>query len=136
MVSVVAVLPDDDCDDVDAAVFDSDSVDPQVRFEGFSGIVEVIDADVPAGVEKTNPGAVEWFADEQLVEDIGVEPRYLRRVGARLRWHRQRRYRLLLITGLHHIINNIAWFLLGDFHGATGDIKRFFAGDPTAGSSD
>ena len=42
--------------------------------------------------------------------------------------------RLLLITGLHHIINNIAWFLLGDFHGATGDIKRFFAGDPTAGA--
>jgi len=42
--------------------------------------------------------------------------------------------RLLLITGLHHIINNIAWFLLGDFHGATGDIKRFFAGDPSAGS--
>jgi len=42
--------------------------------------------------------------------------------------------RLLLITGLHHIINNIAWFLLGDFHGATGDIKRFFAGDPSAGA--
>ncbi|WP_404338447.1 N-acetylglucosamine-specific PTS transporter subunit IIBC [Sphingomonas sp. MMS12-HWE2-04] len=42
--------------------------------------------------------------------------------------------RLLLITGLHHILNNIPWFLLGDFHGATGDIKRFFAGDPTAGS--
>ncbi|AQR73472.1 N-acetylglucosamine-specific PTS transporter subunit IIBC [Sphingomonas sp. LM7] len=42
--------------------------------------------------------------------------------------------RLLLITGLHHIINNIAWFLLGDFNGATGDIKRFFAGDPTAGA--
>jgi PTS system N-acetylglucosamine-specific IIC component len=42
--------------------------------------------------------------------------------------------RLLLITGLHHILNNIAWFLLGDFHGATGDLKRFFAGDPTAGS--
>lgn len=42
--------------------------------------------------------------------------------------------RLLLITGLHHIINNIAWFLLGDFGGATGDLNRFFAGDPTAGS--
>jgi PTS system N-acetylglucosamine-specific IIC component len=42
--------------------------------------------------------------------------------------------RLLLITGLHHILNNIAWFLLGDFQGATGDLKRFFAGDPTAGS--
>jgi PTS system N-acetylglucosamine-specific IIC component len=42
--------------------------------------------------------------------------------------------RLLLITGLHHILNNVAWFLLGDFHGATGDLKRFFAGDPSAGS--
>lgn len=42
--------------------------------------------------------------------------------------------RLLLITGLHHILNNIAWFLLGDYHGATGDIARFFAGDPSAGS--
>jgi PTS system N-acetylglucosamine-specific IIC component len=41
--------------------------------------------------------------------------------------------RLLLITGLHRILNNIAWFLLGDFQGATGDLKRFFAGDPTAG---
>jgi PTS system N-acetylglucosamine-specific IIC component len=41
--------------------------------------------------------------------------------------------RLLLITGLHHILNNIAWFLLGDFSGATGDLKRFFAGDPSAG---
>jgi PTS system N-acetylglucosamine-specific IIC component len=42
--------------------------------------------------------------------------------------------RILIITGLHHILNNIAWFLLGDFHGVTGDLKRFFAGDPTAGA--
>ena len=41
--------------------------------------------------------------------------------------------RLLIVTGLHHIINNIAWFLLGDYHGVTGDLNRFFAGDPTAG---
>ena len=41
--------------------------------------------------------------------------------------------RLLLVTGLHHILNNFAWFLIGDFHGATGDLKRFFAGDPSAG---
>jgi len=41
--------------------------------------------------------------------------------------------RLLIVTGLHHIINNVAWFLVGDFHGVTGDLKRFFAGDPTAG---
>ncbi|HKD54245.1 MAG TPA: N-acetylglucosamine-specific PTS transporter subunit IIBC [Steroidobacteraceae bacterium] len=41
--------------------------------------------------------------------------------------------RILIVTGLHHIINNIAWFLLGDYHGVTGDLKRFFAGDPSAG---
>jgi PTS system N-acetylglucosamine-specific IIC component len=42
--------------------------------------------------------------------------------------------RLLIVTGLHHILNNVAWFIVGDFHGATGDLKRFFAGDPTAGA--
>ena len=42
--------------------------------------------------------------------------------------------RVLLITGLHHILNNIAWFLIGDYHGVTGDLKRFFAGDPSAGA--
>ena len=42
--------------------------------------------------------------------------------------------RALIITGLDHILNNLAWFLLGDFHGVTGDLKRFFAGDPTAGA--
>jgi N-acetylglucosamine PTS system EIICBA or EIICB component len=42
--------------------------------------------------------------------------------------------RLLIVTGLHHIINNVAWFLLGDYHGVTGDMKRFVAGDPSAGA--
>jgi N-acetylglucosamine PTS system EIICBA or EIICB component len=42
--------------------------------------------------------------------------------------------RLLIVTGLHHILNNFAWFIVGDYHGATGDLKRFFAGDPTAGA--
>lgn len=42
--------------------------------------------------------------------------------------------RLLLVTGLHHILNNIAWFVLGDYHGTTGDLRRFFAGDPSAGA--
>jgi N-acetylglucosamine PTS system EIICBA or EIICB component len=42
--------------------------------------------------------------------------------------------RVLIVTGLHHILNNIAFFLLGDYHGTTGDLKRFFAGDPTAGT--
>ena len=42
--------------------------------------------------------------------------------------------RVLIVTGLHHILNNIAWFLLGDYNGVTGDLKRFFAGDPNAGA--
>lgn len=46
--------------------------------------------------------------------------------------------RALIVTGLHHIANNMAWFLIGDFPTATGvvtgDLKRFFAGDPTAGA--
>jgi N-acetylglucosamine-specific phosphotransferase system IIBC component len=42
--------------------------------------------------------------------------------------------RLLLVTGLHHLINNIAWFVMGDYHGANGDLRRFFAGDPSAGA--
>ncbi len=41
--------------------------------------------------------------------------------------------RLLIVTGLHHILNNVAWFVIGDFEGTTGDLRRFFAGDPTAG---
>lgn len=42
--------------------------------------------------------------------------------------------RVLLVTGLHHILNNVFWFVQGDYNGATGDLRRFFAGDPTAGS--
>jgi PTS system N-acetylglucosamine-specific IIC component len=47
--------------------------------------------------------------------------------------------RLLIVTGLHHIINNIAWFVLGEYTNpatgavVTGDLHRFFAGDKTAG---
>jgi N-acetylglucosamine PTS system EIICBA or EIICB component len=42
--------------------------------------------------------------------------------------------RILIVTGLHHILNNFAWFIVGDYNGATGDLKRFFAGDPSAGA--
>jgi N-acetylglucosamine PTS system EIICBA or EIICB component len=42
--------------------------------------------------------------------------------------------RLLVPLGLHHIINSVVWFIIGDFHGAHGDLNRFFAGDPTAGT--
>jgi len=42
--------------------------------------------------------------------------------------------RLLIPVGLHHILNSMLWFVIGDYNGATGDLHRFFAGDPTAGS--
>ncbi len=42
--------------------------------------------------------------------------------------------RLLVPTGLHHIPNSLAWFTFGDYQGATGDLDRFFAGDPNAGA--
>ena len=47
--------------------------------------------------------------------------------------------RLLIVTGLHHILNNMAWFVFGSFTdpmtGAvvTGDLTRYFAGDPKGG---
>ncbi|MCW4149170.1 PTS transporter subunit EIIC [Halomonas sp. 18H] len=41
--------------------------------------------------------------------------------------------RLLIVTGLHHVLNSFVWFVFGSFEGATGDLNRFFAGDPSAG---
>ena len=41
--------------------------------------------------------------------------------------------RLLIPTGLHHILNNLVWFVFGSFKETNGDLWRFFAGDPTAG---
>ncbi|WP_313290421.1 PTS transporter subunit EIIC, partial [Exiguobacterium sp.] len=46
--------------------------------------------------------------------------------------------RLLIPVGLHHVLNNIFWFVFGSYEKAdgtvaNGDIARFFAGDPTAG---
>ncbi|MBF6135466.1 PTS transporter subunit EIIC [Nocardia otitidiscaviarum] len=42
--------------------------------------------------------------------------------------------RLLIPLGLHHILNSVVWFVIGDYDGAHGDIPRFLAGDPTAGT--
>jgi PTS system N-acetylglucosamine-specific IIC component len=41
--------------------------------------------------------------------------------------------RLLLPFGLHHIPNSLVWFQFGEYNGKTGDLNRFFAGDPNAG---
>lgn len=42
--------------------------------------------------------------------------------------------RILIVTGLHHILNSLVWFNLGNYHGVTGDLHRFMAGDPSAGA--
>lgn len=42
--------------------------------------------------------------------------------------------RLLIPTGLHQVLNSLVWFVFGEYNGATGDLHRFFAGDPTAGT--
>ncbi len=42
--------------------------------------------------------------------------------------------RLLIPLGLHHVLNSYVWFQLGTFKGTTGDLSRYFAGDPTAGN--
>lgn len=46
--------------------------------------------------------------------------------------------RLLLVTGLHHILNNLVWFVFGSYTTSTGKvvygtIARFLAGDRQAG---
>jgi len=50
--------------------------------------------------------------------------------------------RLLIPVGLHHVLNTTAWFVFGNYEytnaagelvKATGDLNRFFAGDPNAG---
>lgn len=41
--------------------------------------------------------------------------------------------RLLIPLGLHHVLNSLFWFQFGEYADKTGDIARFFAGDPTAG---
>lgn len=41
--------------------------------------------------------------------------------------------RILIVTGLHHVLNSFVWFVFGSYDGATGDLNRFFAGDPSAG---
>lgn len=41
--------------------------------------------------------------------------------------------RLLIPLGLHHILNSLLWFQVGEYEGALGDLNRFFAGDPAAG---
>lgn len=47
-------------------------------------------------------------------------------------------HRILVAFGLHHLLNHLFWFQIGDYTAPDGsvyfgDMPRFFAGDPTAG---
>ena len=62
--------------------------------------------------------------------------RFCGRAGFRYLWFH---HRLLIPTGLHQVLNTIAWFQIGEFTNggrvrfSHGDINRFYAGDGTAG---
>lgn len=47
-------------------------------------------------------------------------------------------HRILVAFGLHHVLNHLFWFQIGEYRAPDGsvffgDMPRFFAGDPTAG---
>jgi PTS system N-acetylglucosamine-specific IIC component len=43
--------------------------------------------------------------------------------------------RLLIVTGLHHILNNVAWFIVGDFNARPGDLNASSPAIPARASS-
>ncbi|WP_237728716.1 PTS transporter subunit EIIC [Paenibacillus sp. OSY-SE] len=76
-----------------------------------------------------------WPSVQQLIREVGTGAMTSSEWGAGIYGILNR---LLIPTGLHHILNNIAWFQLGEFTNTAGsiirgDMWRFHAGDPTAG---
>ncbi|MEK3660643.1 N-acetylglucosamine-specific PTS transporter subunit IIBC [Paenibacillus sp. FSL F4-0236] len=76
-----------------------------------------------------------WSPIQDVISDFGNWVVSLGAVGA---FFFGTANRLLIPIGLHHVLNSIAWFQIGDFTNAAGelvhgDLYRFFAGDKTAG---
>lgn len=76
-----------------------------------------------------------WSPVQDVISDFGNWVVSLGAIGAFVFGTANR---LLIPIGLHHVINTIAWFQIGDFTNAAGeivhgDLTRFFAGDKTAG---
>ncbi|AIQ18101.1 PTS sugar transporter [Paenibacillus sp. FSL H7-0357] len=76
-----------------------------------------------------------WSPIQDVISDFGNWVVGLGAVGAFIFGTANR---LLIPIGLHHVLNTIAWFQIGDFTNAAGelvhgDLTRFFAGDKTAG---
>lgn len=76
------------------------------------------------------PLALVWPSIQGGLAEVSVLISSLGAIGAALFGFFNR---LLIPMGLHHVLNSFFWFQLGDFNGKTGDLHRFFAGDPTAG---
>ncbi|AIQ52598.1 N-acetylglucosamine-specific PTS transporter subunit IIBC [Paenibacillus sp. FSL R7-0331] len=76
-----------------------------------------------------------WSPVQDVISDFGNWVVSLGAIGAFVFGTANR---LLIPIGLHHVINTIAWFQIGDFTNVAGeivhgDLTRFFAGDKTAG---
>jgi len=76
-----------------------------------------------------------WGPIQEVLDNVGNWIVGLGAVGAGLFGFLNR---LLIPFGLHHVLNAIAWFQIGEYTDATGkvingDLHRFFAGDPSAG---
>jgi PTS system N-acetylglucosamine-specific IIC component len=76
-----------------------------------------------------------WSPIQDVISDFGTWVVSLGAFGAFLFGTANR---LLIPIGLHHVLNTIAWFQIGDFTNAAGevvhgDLTRFFAGDKSAG---
>ncbi|OLP64270.1 PTS system glucose-specific EIICB component [Bacillus pumilus] len=71
-----------------------------------------------------------WPPVQSVINDLGEWILSLGATGAGLFGFFNR---LLIPLGLHHVLNNLFWFQFGEFNGATGDLARFFKGDPSAG---
>lgn len=89
---------------------------------GFSIVYAFVNVHIGSWVVK----GLAWLSD--LLLDMGAVGTFL--YGTM--------HRLLVPSGLHHILNNIVWFQLGshempDGTVVHGDLPRFFAGDPEAG---
>ena len=81
-------------------------------------------------------GAI-WLPIQNLIQSLGEQIINLGAAGTFLYGFLNR---LLIPLGLHHVLNSFVWFVFGEYTNpvtgatATGDLNRFFAGDPTAGS--
>ncbi|MDN4593448.1 PTS transporter subunit EIIC [Polycladomyces subterraneus] len=104
-----------------------------LQFFGGKRFVPIVTSVVMIGI-----GVVFLFVWPEVQKGIQAAGDWLIGVGAVGLFAYGLLNRLLIPFGLHHILNTLVWYTVGTFtkggHTYTGDLTRFFAGDPTAGS--